>query len=91
VKIKFLPLAKNDFRDASAYYKEIDAKLAIRFNNEVNISIDRIIATPKLYMIIRNDIRKCVIHIFPYSIYYIVEENVIYIYAVSNHYKKFKI
>jgi len=91
VKIKFLPFAKDDFREATAYYKDIDEKLAIRFKNEIVISVDRIINAPKLYRVIRDDIRKCVMHIFPYSIYYIVEENVIYIYAISNHHKKFQI
>lgn len=91
MKIEFLPFAKVDYDEAIAYYKEIDNNLSLRFKNEIKNSIDRIVDFPNLYQIVKDDIHKCVVHTFPYSIYYIVEEHIIYIYAIANHHKNFQL
>lgn len=91
VQIEFSHFAKIDFDEAIHYYSQIDDNLANRFQNEIRFSIDRIIYFPKLYAIARDNIRKCITHTFPYTIFYEIQKDTIYIYAVANHYKDFDI
>ena len=88
MKIEFLKLAKIEFDEALSYYEEESEGLVIRFKSEIRSSIDMILQFPKLYPIVTEDIRKCVAHTFPYTIFYALRKDTIYIYAIANHFKE---
>ena len=87
MKIEFLKLAKLEFDEAIVYYENESVGLGMRFKKEIRSSVDMILEFPKLYPIVAADIRKCVTHTFPYTIFYACTEETIYIYAIANHYK----
>jgi len=87
VKIEFLEPAKIEFDNAVSYYEGEQEGLGIRFKNEIRSSIDRVIKFPYLYPIIEDSIRKCVAHSFPYTIFYVIENETIYVYAIANHFR----
>jgi plasmid stabilization system protein ParE len=88
VKIKFLKLAKLEFDEAIKYYEHESIKLGARFKKEIRASIDMIVQFPELYPIAKGDIRRCVTHTFPYTIYYVYKNESIFIYAIANHFKE---
>jgi plasmid stabilization system protein ParE len=88
VKIEFLKLAKIEFDEAITYYEGESLGLGSRFKNEIRSSIDMILEFPELYPVIADDIRKCVSHTFPYSVFYAFRNDCIYIYAIANHFKE---
>ena len=88
MKIEFLELAKLEFDEAFAYYEGESQGLGVRFKKEIRSSIDMILQFPKLYPVVDNDIRKCVTHTFPYTIFYAYRKETIYIYAIANHFKE---
>ena len=87
VNIEFLDIAKLEFDEAIAYYEKESEGLGHRFKNEIKSSVDMIIQFPTLYPFFIDDIRKCVSHTFPYSIFYVLRDDVIVIYAIANHFK----
>jgi plasmid stabilization system protein ParE len=88
MKIRFLKLAKIEFDKAISYYENESKGLGSRFKKEIRSSIDMILEFPELYPIVKDDIRKCIAHTFPYSIFYALRDDTIYIYAVANHSKE---
>jgi len=88
VKIEFLELAKQEFDDAIAYYENESEGLGLRFKKEIRSSIENILNFPTLYPIFMNNIRKCVAHTFPYTVFYTIIDETIYIYAIANHHKE---
>lgn len=87
MKIEFLKLAKLEFEEATTYYDSESKELGKRFKNEIRSSIDMILQFPELYPIFSDDIRKCITHTFPYTIFYTHKNETVYIYAIANHYK----
>ena len=87
MKIKFSKLAKNDFDTSVLYYKKESENLALRFKNDIKQSVNRIESFPKLYPKIDDKIQKCVVSKFPFTIYYILKDDIIYILAIASHYR----
>jgi len=87
MKIKFSKLAKNDFDASVLYYKKESENLASRFKNDIKQSVNRIETFPKLYPKIDTQIQKCVVSKFPFTIYYTIKDDTIYILAIASHYR----
>jgi len=87
VKIEFLKVAKEEFDDATIYYENESKGLGERFKKEIRSSVDMIVQFPTLYPVFQDDIHKCVTHNFPYTIFYKFDTEIIYIYAIANHYR----
>ncbi|MEE4359306.1 MAG: type II toxin-antitoxin system RelE/ParE family toxin [Desulfococcaceae bacterium] len=84
MKYIFHPDALREYSEATAHYKKISPKLGKAFVDEVEISISKIVSTPKTWMIIADDIRRYLLHRFPYGIYYTIEKDYILIVAVMH-------
>ncbi len=74
--------------DAKEYYNLQQENLGDRFKQDIKETVDRIIRFPKLYPIARDNIRKCVLHRFPYNLFYTTTEDTILILSVANHHRK---
>lgn len=86
--IEFLPIAKAELDDTVEYYELELPGLGERFKEEVKSSVKRIALFPKAWSVIHPDIRKCIMHKFPYNILYTIEENRILILAIAHHHRK---
>ena len=87
MKIRFSKLSKQDFDISVEYYKKEGENLALRFKSDIKQSLKRIETFPNLYPKINERVQKCVVSKFPYTIYYILKDEIIYILAIANHYK----
>ena len=68
MRVVFTVLASQELGDAFTFY-EIDLSgLGIKFKYEVEKSISRIIEHPKAWSIERGEIRRALLHCFPYKI-----------------------
>jgi len=88
MNIEFLPLAKLELDDAIGYYELQLEGLGKRYKEEVRTSLNRIAVFPKAWTVIRPNIRKCVMHKFPYNILYSIQENTILIIAIAHHHRQ---
>jgi len=87
MKIKYLKLAKLEFHDAISYYEMEQKGLGRKFELDIKYSINRIKRFPNAYVKIQDEIRKCVLHKFPFNIVYSIEENHIIIIAIAHHHR----
>ena len=85
--IAFLPIAKTELDDAVEYYNLELPGLGTEFKDEVKSSLKRIILFPEAWSTVRLDIRKCILHRFPYNILYTIEEDHILILAIAHHHR----
>ena len=84
----FNELALNELNDAIAYYELQVKNLGGRFKNEIKNAIKRIIEYPKTWSIEKGDVRKYLLHKFPYKILYSIESDHIYIIAIAHQHRK---
>lgn len=88
MKILFSKFAKQELDDAIAYYQTEHPGLGLVFKNEVKSSLKRISEHPKAWSIEINDVRKALLHRFPYKILYSIEKDCILILAIAHQHRK---
>lgn len=88
MKVIFTELARKELSDATEYYEIEQHGLGIRFNDEIQSAIARIVQYPQAWSIERGEIRKCLLHKFPYKILYSVETDHILVIAVAHQHRK---
>jgi toxin ParE1/3/4 len=81
---KFHPDALEEYREAVRFYEAARVGLGRRFDNEVRITIKRIVQNPTQWRIFEEDVRVCSVGVFPYQILYTVEPDHVLIVAVKH-------
>lgn len=74
MKYSFHPEAEIEFIEAIGYYEERESGLGYDFAIEVYSAIERMIAFPKAWPIIEEDIRRSLVRRFSYGILYSAEK-----------------
>jgi plasmid stabilization system protein ParE len=88
MRVIFTRLGRQELDDAVHYYELEYAGLGRRFKEEVRKAALRIAAYPKAWSIERGDVRKCLLHKFPYKLMYSLEEDHILVIAVAHQHRK---
>ena len=76
------PGAEADILDGYRSYEEKQSGLGARFLEEVDRSLARIAPNPLQYQQIEPEIRRAVVHTFPYLVFYTVSASSVHILAV---------
>jgi plasmid stabilization system protein ParE len=84
VNVLFHPAAESEFNAAIDYYEDIEKGLGYDFSLETFSALDRIIAFPKVWLIIEDGIRRSLVRRFSYGILYAEEQDKIYVVAVMH-------
>ena len=80
----FHPEAEVEFNQAIDYYENCAEGLGYDFAVEVYSAIERILAYPRAWMILAEDVRRCMTRRFPYGVLYTKEPESIFILAVMH-------
>lgn len=88
MNLKYLKIAREEFHDAIKYYETQQIDLGLEFQKDIRRSIERIKQFPNAYVIVKEDIRRCLLHKFNYSILYTIKDNYILIIAISHQHRK---
>lgn len=88
MKVIFSSLAKLELDDAIAFYELEHSGLGIDFKEEIKKNIERIKKFPQAAPIERGEIRKSLMHKFPYKILYSIESDHIFIVAIAHQHRK---
>jgi toxin ParE1/3/4 len=84
-RVEFLKSAKLDIQHAYKWYNSQKENLGHEFLSELDDLQIQIKSNPKQFPKIRKVIRKAVLKRFPYSIYFIIQSNIIKIFAVFHN------
>jgi toxin ParE1/3/4 len=84
VRHEFHPEAALEFEEAVRFYKERGRNLGKRLAQEIRATILKIVATPERWRVLEEDVRRCLVRVFPYSVLHSVKANYILIIAVAH-------
>lgn len=73
--VVFSRLAILELDDATRFYEAQFAGLGKRFREEVRRAAIRIAEYPEAWSIERGEVRKCLLHKFPYKLLYLIERD----------------
>ena len=82
------PEAQTDIREAARWYEEREPGLGLRFLSEVRTSLQHIDDNPLIFPIIEEDVRRALLHKFPYAIYFVNDSEAIAIIAVLHQHRR---
>ncbi len=88
MKVIFSIYARQELDDASLYLETASAGLGDLFRSEIRAAIKRIIRHPQAWVRERGDVRKCLLHRFPYKILYSIESDHIFIIAIAHQHRR---
>ena len=88
MKILFSAYARNELDDAVNYLELEFEGLGYKFKSEVKSAAERIARHPMAWSVERGDIRKCLLHKFPYKLLYSVESDHIFVIAVAHQHRE---
>lgn len=88
MKVVFSELARLEMDDAASYYETAFEGLGSAFKSEVRKAALRIAKYPHAWAAVGGDVRKCLLHRFPYSLLYAIEADHIFIIAIAHHHRR---
>jgi toxin ParE1/3/4 len=84
MKYAFQPEALVEYEEAARYFTGIRRDLGARFVASIEDAIAKVAESPGSFRRFEGEIRRCLIHVFPYAILYVVEPDQILIVAVMH-------
>ena len=88
MKVIFSAFARQELDDAVNYLELEFEGLGERFKSEVKTFVELIKRYPAAWSIEQGEIRKCLLHKFPYKILYSVETDHIFIVAIAHQHRE---
>lgn len=82
MNLRFHPDAESEFYDAIVWYEQQRKGLGSEFFLCVDEAIERIRKNPGLYPTVYKKVHRCVIHRFPFAVFYKIENEEINILSV---------
>ena len=88
MEVIFSKFAKQELDDATHFYEIEYQGLGKRFKEEIRKAAKRITEYPEAWSVERGDVRKCLLHRFPYKLLYSIEQDHIFIIAVAHQHRR---
>jgi toxin ParE1/3/4 len=82
------PEAQTEIREAARWYESNEVGLGIRFIGEVRKTLQHIADNPLRFPVVDKDVRRALLHKFPYSIYFVNEPEAAAIIAVLHQHRR---
>jgi toxin ParE1/3/4 len=74
MQILFHPDAQEELNRATSHYESNEPGLGYQFAIEIFAAVERIKAYPGMWPILDHQIRRCLVHRFPYGVIYSADE-----------------
>lgn len=88
MRVIFTRYAKQELEDAVRYYEYAYSGLGKAFKEEIRRAVLRIAEYPQAWSVEYSDVRKYLLHKFPYKLLYSTEEDHILVIAVAHQHRK---
>ncbi|MBF0266022.1 MAG: type II toxin-antitoxin system RelE/ParE family toxin [Gammaproteobacteria bacterium] len=85
VKVVFKSRAVDDIKVARDWYNEQSKGLGYEFINCVEDAVDNIKNNPELYPTVYKQVQRALVKRFPYSVFYLFENNIVYILSIFDN------
>jgi plasmid stabilization system protein ParE len=84
IPYRFLTPAEEEMAEAALFYEAASSQLGSDFLDDVQRTVDRLRKFPQAGEAISSDLRRTLLHRFPFSLVYTIEDNVIVVIAVAH-------
>ncbi len=84
MRVRFHPEAVAEFEDAARYYASQKSGLDLRFIEGVELAVRAVAESPTRWRVLEKDIRRCLVHVFPYAVLFSVEPDHVLVVAVMH-------
>ena len=84
MRYEFHPEALEEYHQAARWYSERESELGQQFIGSVEDAIKRVVDAPSRWRVIDEDVRRCLIRVFPYAVLYTIEADFLLIVAVMH-------
>ena len=74
MQIFFHPDAQDELNRAISHYEDNEPRLGYQFAVEIFAAVERIKTNPILWPMLDYEVRRCLVHRFPYGVIYSVDE-----------------
>ena len=88
MNFEFHPQALAEYEEAAGYYANQQDGLEQQFMDAVERTIQKILDAPESWLILKEDVRRCLTPTFPYAVLYTVELDDVLIIAVMHCHRK---
>lgn len=88
MKILIAKIAQEEFNETKEFYEIEQSGLGTRFENEIKKSLLRIKQFPLAWPVECYEIRKYLVHKFPYKIFYSIQDQTITVLAFAHFHRK---
>ena len=85
MRVRFHPAAAGEVERAQAWYEERSALAAAAFLQELTRAVQRIRDAPERYPTAEHGTRRIVFEQFPFTAFYLVQRDEVFIVAVGHH------
>jgi plasmid stabilization system protein ParE len=76
------PLAESDLESATTWYEHQRADLGLRFLDAVDHLFERVRTKPLQFPLVSGNVRRALLHTFPYAVYFRVTDDAVVVLAV---------
>lgn len=76
------PLAESDLKSATTWYEHQRADLGLRFLDAVDKLFERVRTKPLQFPLVSGNVRRALLHTFPYAVYFKVTDDAVTVLAV---------
>lgn len=86
MRVEYHPKTASELTSAIARYNDFRQGLGDELRLEVYTAIDRVLANPRQFAVVERDVRRCLIHRFPYSVLFrFTDEELVRVLAIRHH------
>ena len=85
IPYRFLTPAEEEMTEAALFYEAASSQLGSDFLDDVQKAVERLREFPQAGEAITSNFRQTLLHRFPFSLIYAIEENVIVVIALAHH------
>ena len=75
MRVRLSPAAENDVRDIYAWYKKQGEDLSLQFKRALGDCLERVGNHPTAYAKVHGEVRRALLHRFPYCVFYVIRES----------------
>jgi plasmid stabilization system protein ParE len=84
MRYEFHPDALTEYEEAAQYYAGCQEGLELRFMAAVEHAVQQIVEAPERWRVLEEDIRRCLVRVFPYAVLYTIEKDYVLVIAVMH-------
>ena len=84
-RLRIKPAALRDAREARAWYEREAPHMTSEFDAQIASTLRGIEERPLIYAKVRGEARRALVERFPYGIFFIIENDVIVVFAIHHH------